>query len=52
MKCNAYFIGAQPISLGSDSNCNPRNTLCKDACPDGFLIGVVKIFAFLELEQK
>jgi hypothetical protein len=23
-----------------------------DACPDGFFIGVVKILAFLELEQK
>jgi hypothetical protein len=23
-----------------------------DACPDGFLIGVVKIIAFLELKQK
>jgi len=22
------------------------------ACPDGFLIGAVKIFAFLELEQN
>ena len=22
------------------------------SCPDGFFIGVVKIFAFLELEQK
>ncbi len=39
---NAPFC---PISA-SDSNCNPRNTLCMDACPDGFFIGVVKIFAF------
>ena len=23
-----------------------------DACPDVFFIGMVKIFAFLELEQK
>jgi hypothetical protein len=23
-----------------------------DACPDGFFIGVVKIFAFLELEPR
>ena len=27
------------------SNVNPRNTKCMDACPDGFPIGVVKIFA-------
>jgi len=23
-----------------------------DACPDGFFIGVIKIFIFLELEQN
>jgi hypothetical protein len=38
MKCNAYFIGAKPISLGSGSNFNPQNTPC---------ISAVKIFAFL-----
>jgi len=36
----------------SDSNFNPQNTQCMDACPDVFFIGVVKIFALLELEQK
>ena len=39
---NAPFC---PISV-SGSNFNPRNTQCMDACPDGFTIGVVKIFAF------
>jgi len=34
---------AQPIPLGSGSNFNPLNTKC---------IPVVKIIAFLELEQK
>jgi hypothetical protein len=43
---------AEPIPLGSDSNFNPQNTQCMDACPDVFFIGVVKIFALLELEQK
>jgi len=43
MKCNAYFIGAKPISLGSGSNFNPQNTPC---------ISAVKIFAFLELEPR
>jgi len=38
-----YLTGAKPISLGSDSNFNPRNTTS---------IPVVKIFAFLELDQK
>jgi hypothetical protein len=33
----------EPIPLGSGSNFNPRNTQC---------ITVVKIIAFLELEQK
>ncbi len=43
---NAPFC---PISaLGS--NFNPQNTQCMDACPDP--IGVVKIFACLELEQN
>jgi hypothetical protein len=32
------------------SNFNPQNTQCMDACPD--FIGVVKIFACLELEQN
>jgi hypothetical protein len=32
------------------SNFNPQNTQCMDACPD--LIGVVKIFACLELEPQ
>ena len=45
---NAPFC---PISASS-SNFNPRNTQCMDACPDGVFIGVVKIIAFLELEQK
>ena len=45
---NAPFC---PISVAG-SNFNPRNTQCMDACPDGFPSGVVKIFAFLELEQK
>jgi len=43
VKCNAYFIGAKPISLGSGSNFNPQNTQC---------IPSVKIFAFLELEPR
>jgi len=34
----------------SGSNFNPQNTQCMDACPD--FIGVVKIFAFLELEPR
>ncbi len=34
----------------SDSNFNPQNTQCMDACPD--FIGVVKIFVFLELESR
>jgi hypothetical protein len=34
----------------SGSNFNPQNTQCMDACPD--FIGVVKILAFLELEQN
>ncbi len=36
--------------LSTGSNFNPQNTQCMDACPD--FIGVVKIFAFLELEQN
>jgi len=36
----------------SGSNFNPQNTQCMDACPDKLFIGVVKIFAFLELEQN
>jgi hypothetical protein len=41
-----------PISV-SGSNFNPQNTQSiMDACPDVFFIGMVKIFAFLELEQK
>jgi hypothetical protein len=35
----------------SGSDFNPRNTPGMDACPDVFSIGMVKIFAFLELEQ-
>jgi hypothetical protein len=31
---------------------NLQNTECMDACPDGFPIGMVKIFAFLGLEQN
>jgi len=34
----------------SGSNFNPQNTQCMDACPD--FIGVVKNFAFLELEPR
>jgi hypothetical protein len=30
----------------SGLNFNPQNTQCMDACPDGFFIGVGKIFAF------
>jgi hypothetical protein len=42
-----------PISV-SDSNLNPQNTQCMPACPVGPAdhTGVVKIFVFLELEQK
>jgi hypothetical protein len=42
-----------PISL-SGSNFNPQNTQCMSACPVGPAdrTGVVKIFAFLELEQN
>ncbi len=45
---------AKPIPLGSDSNFNPRNTQCIPACPVGPAdrTGVVKIFAFLELEPR
>jgi hypothetical protein len=43
---------AKSIPLGSGSNFNLQNTQCMDACPDGFFIGVVKIFAFLEIEEK
>jgi hypothetical protein len=32
--------------LSTGKNFNPQNALCMDACPDGFFIGVVKIFAF------
>jgi len=47
---NAPFC---PISA-SGSNFNPRNTQCIPACPVGPAdrTGVVKIIAFLELEQK
>ena len=47
---NAPFC---PISA-SVSNFNPRNTQCIPACPVGLAdrTGVVKIIAFLELEQK
>jgi hypothetical protein len=43
-----------PISA-SGSNFNPRNTQCIPACPvecEAYSSGVVKIIAFLELEQK
>jgi hypothetical protein len=45
---------AKPIPLGSGSIFNPRNTRCIPACPVGPAdrTGVVKIIAFLELEQK
>jgi hypothetical protein len=38
----------------SGSNFNPQNTKCIPACPVGpeDRTGVVKIFAFLEREQK
>jgi hypothetical protein len=38
----------------SGSNFNPQNTLCIPACPVGpaDLTGVIKIFAFLELEPR
>jgi hypothetical protein len=54
MKCNAYFIGAKPISLGSGSNFNPQNTQYIPACPVGPAdrAGVFKIFIFLELERN
>jgi hypothetical protein len=47
---NAPFC---PISA-SGSNFNPRNIQCIPACPVGPAdrTGVVKIFTFLELEQK
>ena len=38
--------------LSTGSNFNPQNTKCMDACPDKLFIGVVKIFACLELEQN
>ena len=34
------------------SNCNPRNTLCMDACPDGFLSGWLKFSPFLNLNKN
>jgi len=45
---------AKPIPLGSVSIFKPRNTRCIPACPVGPAdrTGVVKIIAFLELEQK
>ena len=45
---NALFCTI-PVSC---SNFNPQNTKCMDACPDRFSIGMVKIFAFLGLEQN
>jgi hypothetical protein len=48
---NAPFC---PISA-SGSNFNPRNTQCIRVCPvkcEAYFSGVVKIIAFLELEQK
>jgi hypothetical protein len=40
--------------LSTGSNFNPQNTQCMSACPVGPAdrTGVIKIFAFLELEQK
>jgi hypothetical protein len=38
--------------LSTGSNFTPQNTQCMDACPDVFFIRVVKIFAFLDLEQN
>jgi hypothetical protein len=43
MKCSAYFIGAEPISLGLCSKNNPRNI--KN-------MPVVIFFACLDLERK
>ena len=40
------FCVPDELDLSTGSNFNPRNTTCMDACPDGFLIGVVKVFAF------
>jgi hypothetical protein len=47
---NAPFC---PISA-SGSNFNPQNTQCIPACPVGLAdrTGVVKIFAFLDLEPR
>jgi hypothetical protein len=38
--------------FSTGSNFNLQNAQCMDACPDAFFIGMVKIFTFLELEQK
>jgi hypothetical protein len=45
---------AKLIPLGSGSNFNPQNTQCFPACPVGpsDRTGVVKIFAFLDIEQN
>ena len=42
--------GCQAQILTRRRRINPQNTQCMDACPD--FIGVVKIFAFLELERN